>query len=210
MEQPIGLNELTVHLHLAMEKPTFPGWSDIRRTVGCHSFYWIHRGKGVFHAEGTRHQVTAGSLIYLKPGKELFMETDPREPLQMTMLLTEWATVRFGSGGWAEAEPVMEFALPFIRRYSPERASGIARLFRETLEGWVPGQTGGELPARARMLQLLYVLYRKEHEEEEKEPARAAFRQFKEYLDTHYSSSIRLKEAAGRFGISLPMSASFS
>lgn len=132
-----NLNDLTVHIHLVLDKVTYPGWEDIRNLVNVHSLYWIHAGEGSF-LTNTEHKVQAGMLIYLKPGLKMSMRSEMNVPLRMTMLLFDCAALGYDAV-WKEVQPVGTLRLPFLSQYCSRQAEEIRPVVPRDSSGMAAG-----------------------------------------------------------------------
>lgn len=196
------LNRLTLIIKWVMDKPTAPGWSDIRNNVGAHTLYYIHEGQGVFLAE-REYPVEGGMLAYMHPGKAMSMRSDKHYPLQMTMVLFECGEVGY-NGDWQGIASVARLELPFLRRYEPEEAQRLSAAFRGIRSAWVPGVPGGALLSSARLLALLAELHMQaERPSQRARPASAAVEQIKQQLESGYASDLHIETLASEHNISV-------
>ncbi|WP_409343174.1 AraC family transcriptional regulator [Paenibacillus sp. MBLB4367] len=190
------------HLLWAAAKPTFPGWTDCRRNVRAHSFYYIHEGRGTFVTQAGVFEVEGGTAVYLKPGLEMEMFTDAERPLQMTMIVTDLLAVRREAEGWEMPGRTEELALPFLRRCSIDEDKRLSAMFRTVVKEWVPGPDSGGLAVQRNMLELLDALLLYAGNGQENGAPPAAFDAVKTYLERHYNEDIKLHQLARRHGIS--------
>lgn len=210
------LSELMLKIELVYDKPPLPGWQDPRRTIHLHSIYWVHEGRGLFTLDGREFPVGSGSMLYLRPGRELWMKSDTDNPLHMTMILFQAAAVAYSGGGWSVRE---------VEAMELEEVQALAGPAREDCEGrikalrtaWSPGDDWREAAAGHLLLRLLKALAGRrsvrggglDSEQGKEEPGRsagrgrAALEAAKRYLDTHYYADIRLSEVAEECGTSL-------
>ncbi|WP_127585366.1 AraC family transcriptional regulator [Paenibacillus koleovorans] len=212
---------LWMGIHWIMELRTEPDWRDIRRNVNGHTFYWVRCGKGRFIVNGERElAVIGGMLFYLKPGLKLQMESDPDDPLVITMVLLMLQELSpepapEDNAGKEEAapnlqnvtmrgKPVEELELPFMTELEGEERLKFDSLFDRLLTAWVPGQPVSELLTKAHLHQLLYdtaQLAYSGHRNGEVGPD--IFRRIKEELEREYAHDLVLQEVAARHGISV-------
>lgn len=196
------LGHVAVHLYWAADKPTQPGWTDIRRTVQAHSFYYVHEGKGTFTTPDRVYEVEAGMAFYLKPGLHMDMASDGQEPLQMTMMLTDIAEMPRSGGWWTAPVPVEVLDVPFLHRCSEAEAKELTALLRNIVDTWVPGAQGESLALQGSLLRLLDAVHRFSGREREREPLPQAFDLVKTHLERYYHEDVKLNELAARYRIS--------
>lgn len=202
-----SLSRLTVHIHWMLAKDTYPGWKDIRQTTDMHTLYWIREGRGRFRSGDREFPAGEGMLLYLHPGMELHMETEPEAPLRMLMLLFDCAEASYGDRVWKELLPVSRLELPSLSRFSPEQASGMTNRFTELLRSWVPGVAGSELHVGAGLLKLLADLHGSARDSGTGPaavgmPAAAAYQQLKNHMELHYAGGRSVRELCAAAGIS--------
>ncbi|UQZ82854.1 HTH-type transcriptional activator Btr [Paenibacillus konkukensis] len=190
------LNELHLHIHWVLDKPTAPGWTDKRNNIGAHTLYWIHEGKGTFHTEQT-YPVEGGMLAYMPPGLAMSMESDGRFPLRMTMILFDCAAVGYDKE-WTCVAPVGRLELPFLRSFGLESSMRLSGQFRDIYRCWVPGAQGGAL------LALIHELHAtSDNGAAVRDSAASKMDMVKDYLETSYYSEFTIGQLADRFGISV-------
>lgn len=190
------------HLLWAAAKPTFPGWTDCRRNVRAHSFYYIHEGEGTFAVQDGVFEVEGGTAVYLKPGLQMEMAASAERPLQMTMIVTDLLIVPRGGEGWEAPMQAAELALPFMRKCSIDEDRKLAQMFRTVVEEWVPGANSGGLSVQWKMLELVDALHRCARSGQDSGDSPAAFDAVKTYLERHYHEDVKLHELVRRYGIS--------
>lgn len=189
-----------VNIHVVYEKLPISGWQDNRRTVNAHTLYWIHSGRGTFHA-AEEHAVEGGMLVYLKPGLELWMKSDEADPLHITMVIMDCAELTYEDGRWVGLTPLAAMPLPFLSSFSPVEVKRVDRLFRTVLRYSTMGNALDEARSRAVVTELL-------HELKERgglaEPGATydAYKLVKAYMEQHYDQPLKIKELCERFGIS--------
>ncbi|OUS75552.1 hypothetical protein B1748_16975 [Paenibacillus sp. MY03] len=194
------LRQLHLHVHLVMDKRTYPGWRDIRQNRSAHTFYWIREGRGVFRGE-SEFAVRAGMLLYMHPGLELSMETDERHPLQITMVLISAMQGGGDAGSWRKVEEALP--LPFLLEAHGEAAHEFDKLFGEIEAGWVPGQADGELITKGALFRLISAIRRRMREAQTGSAQSAdAFERAKQAIDRGYAGQVKLSELARSCGIS--------
>lgn len=198
---PYAVDRLVTHIYWVLDKPTGPGWKDIRRNVNVHSFYWIHEGKGWFAAD-REYAVEGGTLAYLKPGMALSMRSDPDYPLHMTMLLFDCAAYVHDGNGWVGVKPLPRLSLPFLRRFGTDGAKAFGMWFRQAALYWVPGHAEGEAMAKTILMRVLLEAHRESAEPPAPVSALHALERVKEHLERFYDADIRIEELGGQYGIS--------
>ncbi|RAU95276.1 AraC family transcriptional regulator [Paenibacillus sp. YN15] len=208
----IRFSELMLKIELIYDKPPLPGWQDPRRTIHVHSLYWVHEGRGFFTLDGREFPVGPGSLLYLRPGRELWMMSDTDNPLHMTMILFQAAAVTRHNGAWQVRElAALEMAeVQALRGADREDCEGRIKALRTA---WAPGDDGREAAACNLLLRLIRSVSRRQTARGGQErPASGAgpgssgpppWEAAKRYLDTHYYADIRLSLVAEDCGISL-------
>lgn len=201
MEYNVG--NLAVHIHWVLAKPAVPGWTDIRRNVSGHTFYYIHSGKGVFRHEGGEAAIEAGTLAYLWPGLKLSMESSEDHPLHITMLLFECASLQLSEQGWSSPAPVERLQLPFLLCLGRRQAGKIGMLFQEAEREWVPGDPCREAQVKSIWYRLIQELHETaEAGGEENAGLVTALSRFKESLDRGFGSELRIAELMADCGFS--------
>ncbi|GMK44466.1 AraC family transcriptional regulator [Paenibacillus glycanilyticus] len=193
---------LVVHIHLILDKSTYPGWKDIRNLVNVHSFYWIHEGRGTF-LTNIEHQVEAGMLAYLRPGLEMSMRSDPEAPLRMTMVLFDCAELVY-EAVWKNAMPVGKLSFPFLSRYGAPQAEELGACFREINRSWTARVTDGSSVPESRLQLLLNKL---QHSKEpdwniEESGVFASYEKIKQTLESSYKENLRIEQLAHTHSIS--------
>lgn len=190
------------HQRLAYEKLPVPGWKDIRNTVDVHSLYWILSGEGEFsHSlEDRPIKVTAGTLLYLKPGLTLTMSSSADEPLYIRMLLFDALDVPYEHQAWQKPVYLDTLDLPFIKLFSQEQSIWIHEQFKQlwSLQSRDPME---------RQAEFQYVLSRLIHSIQDThasaDPYRKAFEQAKLWMETCYNRPLKMEELARSFHISV-------
>ncbi|MDR6880939.1 AraC family transcriptional regulator [Bacillus sp. 3255] len=197
-----NLNRLALHIHVVLDKVTYPGWEDMRNLVNVHSLYWIHEGEGTF-LTNTEHSVQAGMLAYLKPGLEMSMRSEPHAPLRMTMVLFDCAEIGYDAV-WKNVTPVERLGLPFLSQFSPSQSEELGPLFREIHQEWSPGVAAGALVSQAKLQILLHKLHQIEQPDWSlaETGAIAAFEQIKKRLENGYTENQRIERLADAYKIS--------
>jgi len=199
------MQNLYLQLLWLFDKETVPGWADIRQNRGCHTFYWVREGKGVFRTEEQEVlQVREGMLFYLRPGVQLSMETDTRQPLRITMvLLSVYQAPTAELQGSIAMEVVEELPLPFLTRTEGDAASDYDTLFSELMHSWLPGQVESELTVKSLLYEMICRVFRQSHSAHKGgDEGKQLFIRIKDDLDRHYAQTIRLKDWTIRYGIS--------
>lgn len=198
----LHLNHLAVRLLYVLDKRTPSGWSDKRQNTDVHSFYWVHEGKGTFQTEsGEAYQVREGNLFYLHPGLRLYMESDQEYPLHMTMVLTDLALLPYENKAWGAVQPLDSLKLPFVQHYMGEQAKHFHAHFRDLYNGWVSGEHAGTFKDQNKVIELIHSMFEMKPHSKDR-PAYSAYLTIKAYLETHYSSEIKLNQLAELTGIS--------
>lgn len=204
-----SLKDLDVHIHIIMDKKTYPGWTDIRQSVDVHSFYWIREGRGVFRAEdgegnGETLAVQSGLLLYLRPGLRLAMETAADQPLRIAMVMmsiskTSWNRNELGGTVVAGSLP-----LPFKSEWRDLDAMRLHELFQRLLEAWAPGQEDSELLTKSLVYQLLCQLHQmcKRGEGAAGKREERLFYAIKSELERRFGENMKLHQFAASFNIS--------
>jgi AraC-like DNA-binding protein len=197
------LDKLAVHLHLVLDKPTYPGWEDKRNLVKVHTFYWIREGRGWFYTD-EEIKVEGGILAYLKPGLQMRMRSAEPFPLHMTMVMFNCALLDY-KGGWSSPSPVMELELPFLTRINPAVIHDMNERFERISGVWAPGTPGGTVPAKAELLKLLHRLHERDSgaEHQRSDAAYSAFERVKQHMDFKYGQLTQIEELADLNGISV-------
>jgi AraC family transcriptional regulator len=200
------LGKLCFRIHWMLAKSTLPGWEDIRQTTTVHTLYWIQEGRGLFRTDHV-FPVEAGTLLYMHPGLELQMKTDPKEPLQMLMLLFDCAEAGYRGGEWEELQRVGRLRLPFTRQYAPDQAVMMTKQLLELLRSWVPGMPGSEIYAKAGLLKLMADLHGSmpvysTEAQDDSESSLHAFRLIKQNIELFYASDMTVKALCSSFGLS--------
>lgn len=149
--------------------------------------------------------VEGGDLFYLWPGLPLSMKSSDSNPLRMTMLLFDCASLQIGENGWQQPVPVERLRLPFLIQLQPDRSGKISTLFKEAERKWVPGDPGHE----AQVKSIWYRLVQEIHEAVEAgagvEGAKKlsdTLRQIKESLDEGFATDLRITELQKQYGFS--------
>lgn len=195
---------LSAHIHWVLSKPGLPGWTDIRRTLSGHTFYYIHSGKGFFGQDGSEVQVEGGTLAYMWPGLALAMRSSELQPLRMTMMLFDCAELSMEDGLWKGPVPVDRLELPFLMPLSAKRAEEISRLFLEGEVLWVPGDPRKEGLVQSLWHRLIQELHDAAEAGPEPEEAglQAALQRVKEHMDRHYQTELRIMALSEQYGLS--------
>lgn len=211
----IRFSELMLKIELIYDKPPLPGWQDPRRTIHVHSLYWVHEGRGKFTLDGREFPVGPGSLLYLRPGRELWMMSDTANPLHMTMILFQAAAVTHSGGRW-EAKGLAELETAEVQILRGAALDDCESRIKALRTAWAPGDDGREAAACNLLLRLLKTVSGRrpdrggtERPATGKEPANGAltgplpWEAAKRYLDTHYYADIPLSQVAEDCGTSL-------
>ncbi|UJF34414.1 AraC family transcriptional regulator [Paenibacillus hexagrammi] len=199
-------DQLIPHIHWALSKPPIPGWKDIRQNTFGHTLYWIHDGVGIFSTDSSDFRVESGTLLYLHPGMELFMESDEHVPLRMTMLLFECAQYQISADGNWEVLQVDQLELPFVQRFSSHKTKELGKIFLEAEMCWVPGNAAKETKAKALLLELLADFHGDALKESrvsgEEGNVREALIKVKDYIEQYYHTNLQVGDLGKRFMIS--------
>ncbi|MNO50822.1 HTH-type transcriptional activator Btr [compost metagenome] len=197
-----SLRSLAIDIHWIHDKITFPDWKDIRQNVHVHSFYWVQEGRGTFRTDEV-FPVEAGMLFYLQPGLAMEMESHGGYPLRITMVLLSLFTLAASSGNEGELKPLGVLPLRFMLKPEGEQAAGIARLFKQIVSDWVPGQVESELTTKSMLYQLMYKMLRTEATANaDKGLGYDIFLRAKNHLERSYSEPLLIHETAEHFGVS--------
>ncbi len=196
-------NHLVLHIHFVLDKITYPGWEDIRNLVQVHSLYWIHEGKGTF-LTNAEHHVQAGMLVYLRPGLEMSMRSEPESPLRMTMVLFDCAEYRYEAAVWKGITPVDKLRIPFLSKYRETQAEEIGQSFLHIQQEWFSGLAAGETMALPKLQMLLHKLHQMDQPDWKvaDSGAFAAFEQIKRHLEHRYKENLRIERLAAEYSIS--------
>lgn len=197
-----NLNHIVLRIHFVLDKITYPGWEDIRNVVNLHSLYWIHEGEGTF-LTNTEHKVQTGMLIYLRPGLEMSMRSEPHAPLRMTMVLFDSAELACDAI-WKEVKPIRKLELPFLSQYNGRYAEELNTLFLDIQKEWFPGLAGGAAVSQSKLLLLLHKLHQSGQADwslTESGPF-AAFEQIKKHLENGYKENLKIEQLAKQYSIS--------
>lgn len=212
----ILFSELMLKIELIYDKPPLPGWQDPRRTIHLHSLYWVHEGKGFFTLDGQEFPVSSGSLLYLRPGRELWMKSDTAAPLHMTMILFQAASVTFRSGVW-EAKGLEELGITEVQTLYGSGQEDCESRIKALRTAWSPGDDGREAAANNLLLRFIRFVSRRQNIRSGQEwgtsgsppatktlgPSPLPWEAAKRYLDIHYFADIRLTSVAEECGVSL-------
>jgi AraC-like DNA-binding protein len=195
------INQVNLRIRWALDKPTIPGWRDKRNSMGVHTLYWIHEGKGTFHTDRS-YPVQGGMLAYMLPGLHMEMESDEQYPLHMTMILFDCVEVDFDESPMG-ITPVSQLELPFLRSFHSDKMRELSLLFQDIYRSWVPGVPGGAVLSQTKLLSLLYDLHQHAATEKRVDSALLAVERVKQYLETSYNTDFKIHELAERYGISV-------
>lgn len=200
-----SLGHLAVHIRWVVAKTAVPGWEDFRRTLSVQALYYIHSGQGIFTCEGRDNAVEGGMLFYLWPGLPLVMKSSDSNPLRMTMLLFDCASVQMEEDRWLPLVPVDRLRLHFQVPLQPDRSGKISTLFKEAERKWVPGDPGHE----AQVKSIWYRLVQEIHEAAEVgvlvegiPQLSETLRRMKECLDEEFATALRVTELETQYGFS--------
>lgn len=209
----IRLSELMLKIELIYDKPPLPGWQDTRRSIHLHSIYWVHEGTGRFTLDGPEIRVGPGSLLYLRPGRELWMQSDTVNPLHMTMILFQAAAVTHRNGSW-QTTGLAALETPEVQTLRGPGHEDCEARIKALRTAWAPGDDGREAAANNLLLRLIRFISGQRAGRSGQirfspeagngiaggtPPWEAA----KHYLDTRYYADIRLSRVAEDCGISL-------
>jgi AraC family transcriptional regulator len=200
-----SLGNLVAHICWVVAKTAVPGWEDIRRTVTGHTFYYIHSGKGVFTSEKSEIIAEGGTLFYLCPGVSLSMKSSDSNPLRMTMLLFDCASLQIDGNRWQQPVPVERLRLPFLMPLQPDRSGKICTLFKEAERNWVPGDPGHEAQVKSvwyRLIQEIHAAVEPGTCVEGEKELSEALKQIKESLDEGFATELRITELQKQYGFS--------
>jgi len=190
------LSELVLKIELVYDKPPLPGWQDHRRTIHLHSLYWVHEGTGVFTLDGHEFPVRAGSLLYLKPGRKLWMASATDNPLHMTMILFHAAAAVHSRGQW-QAKALDSLDMGEVQVFEAVEQEECESRIKALRTAWVPGDEWREAASQYQLLKLLKQVGRRKQTRLALERGNDdAFRQGKAYIDSHYFTDVRLTEVA--------------
>lgn len=209
----IRFSELMLKIELIYDKPPLPGWQDTRRSIHLHSIYWVHEGIGTFTLDGPEIAVGPGSLLYLRPGRELWMISDTVNPLHMTMILFQAAAVTHRNGVW-EAKELAALETPEVQTLRGPGQEDCEARIKALRTAWAPGDDGREAAANNLLMRLIRSIsgQRSGRGGLERTPPGAGnvaaggtppWEAAKRYLETRYYADIRLSQVAADCGISL-------
>ncbi|MDF2936880.1 MAG: transcriptional regulator, AraC family [Paenibacillaceae bacterium] len=211
----IRFSELMLKIELIYDKPPLPGWQDQRRSIHLHSLYWVHEGRGVFTLDGCQFPVGPGTLLYLCPGRELWMLSDTDNPLHMTMILFQAAAVTHTGGIW-EVKQLTSLETAEVQTLRGTDQEDCESRIKALRKAWAPGDDGREAAACNLLLRLIRAVSGRRAARGGQERSAAgtdsasigrsgllSWEAAKRYLDTHYFADIRLTQVAEDCGISL-------
>lgn len=203
MDTQYRMNQVVLHMHFVIDKITHPGWEDIRNVVNVHSLYWIHEGEGTF-LTNIEHKVQAGMLVYLRPGLEMSMRSEPHAPLRMTMVLFDCAQFVYEAAMWREVTPIEKLAIPFLSQYPKAQAEDIGAMFHDIQKEWSADIISEESAAYPKMQLLLHKLHQKGTPDWNVTDtgAVAAFEQIKRHIERRYHEYIWIERLAKEYNIS--------
>jgi len=171
--------------------------------VNVHSLYWIHEGEGTF-LTNTEHKVQAGMLVYLRPGLEMSMRSEPQSPLRMTMVLFDCAEFSYDAAVWKGITSIQKLRIPFLSQYRKSLSEEISSLFLDVHDEWFSGIAAGETAAHPKMQMLLHKLH--QHEQPDwkvvDSGAFASFEQIKRHIEQRYKENLRIERLAEEYSIS--------
>lgn len=197
------MNHMVLHIHFVIDKITHPGWEDIRNVVNVHSLYWIHEGEGTF-LTNIEHKVQAGMLIYLRPGLEMSMRSEPHAPLRMTMVLFDCAQFVYEAATWKDITPIKKLTISFLSQYPKPQAEEIGSMFDDIQKEWSANIVAEATTAYPKLQLLLHILHQKGKTDWNVTDtgAIAAFEQIKRHLEQRYHEYIRIEHLAAEYNIS--------
>lgn len=154
-----ALGSLVAHIHWVLAKPAIAGWEDIRQTTTGHTLYYIYSGKGTFYCEGEEHEVEGNTLVYLWPGLQLYMRSSRAQPLHMTMLLFDCATMHIDENGWQPAVALERLQLPFLMQLQHNQAAVVSSIFQQLEREWVPGDSIQDVKIKSGWYRLIHEIH---------------------------------------------------
>ncbi|WP_309122537.1 AraC family transcriptional regulator [Paenibacillus sp.] len=176
-------------------------WEDTRRTVDCHTLYWVMSGFGTLAAKGERYRLEPGTLFYLAPGLELRLAASPGEGVRIAMALFDAATLRHADRQWHGPESIPDLGLPFMERYAGPERKEIDAAFRSIVRGWAPGSDQGELSCRTELLRLIAKLADRGRAPA-RHPMEEIVRRVRDDIVAQYGAELRIEELASRYSVS--------
>jgi len=200
-----ALGGLVAHIHWVLVKPAIAGWEDIRQTTTGHTFYYIYSGKGTFYCEGEEYQVEGNTFVYLWPGLELYMRSSQTQPLRMTMMLFDCATVQIGEGGWQQPIAVERLQLPFLTQLQHNQAATISHLFQQLEREWVPSDAAQDVKIKSGWYRLIHEIHEVINDRKVRNSEKGiveVVRWLKSKLDEDFSSDFKITTLAMQSGFS--------
>jgi len=201
-----SLGSLVVHIDWILAKPAIPSWEDIRQTTSGHTFYYIYSGKGVFYSEGEEYEVEGNTLVYLWPGLRLYMKSSEAQPLRMTMLLFDCASLIKSEHGWQDPPKTVErLNLPFLTPLQHDQAGVISSLFQQLEREWVPGDPMQEVKTKSDWYRLIAEIHEVIHDRKVRNNEKGiaeVVRWFKSMLDENFVSDFKITKLAQQSGFS--------